>query len=85
MTLYILRLFATPHKMWDACDIAGYYTNKAELISALKKHSEELGIINDYSVDDALLTYHSNFDVEKFNNYAELASIEVVKTNQWTA
>ena len=85
MTLYILRLFATPHKYENYCNIAGYYTNKAELISALKNHSAELGIINNYSVDDTLRTYHNNFDVAKFNNYAKLASIEIVETNLWTA
>lgn len=85
MKLYILKLYGTPQKENDYCDVAGYYTNEKALFRALKKHSDELGIINNLTVKDILFGYWGYVDCRKFNTHAELASLETIETNQWTA
>lgn len=85
MKLYILKLYGTPHKWQDDCDIGGYYTNVGKLIRALKSHYDELGICDGRKIDEWVYTPYGEFDISKFNTLADLASIEVEYLNEWTA
>jgi len=85
MKLYILKLYGTPHKEENYCDIAGYFTNKKALLNALQKHYCKLGIIGDYYIDEILFDFRGEVNSGNFNNYAELANIEVEEVNRWTA
>lgn len=79
MKLYIVKAYADEHKMNNSVDICGYYTNKTSLITAVKRHREELGI--DPKVDITALI--RNDDWRTFNMVAETSLVEITDTNHW--
>lgn len=85
MKIFILKLYGTPQKEENYCDVAGYFTNKKELLNALQKHYHELGIVNDYFIDEILFNCFGEISCSIFNSHAELANLEVEEVNKWTA
>ena len=81
MKIYILKLYGTPHKENNYCDIAGYFTNKAALVREMKKHLDEIGEI--WGAGLHTIEEHARKDFRYFDS--DLANIEIVEVNQWTA
>ena len=79
MKLYILKLYGTPHKEKNACDIGGYFTSKSALVHELKKHAEEIGEI--WGGGFHTIEEHAKFDFRYFDS--DFANIEVENLNSW--
>lgn len=79
MKLYILRAFANEYKYWGEAVVVGYYTNKRDLWRAIKKHADELGLVDCES-------FRIDFARGRFGYlgaYMDKGDVEQVTANQY--
>ena len=80
MKIYILKAYPTPHK-WNADEaIVGYYTSKAQLLKAVKRNADIVGL-EDWT-REAFYREWARDRIGYAGGMLETGDIEVVTANE---